>query len=724
MASPHTRSQPRKHSYQCKVCAKTYTKAEHLQRHERTHTGAKPFACASCGRQFARADSLTRHVRIHGKTESNQQAALPISPQESEAVDETRSLQQPLDHGINSYYEGSHPTASAATAGNFTFPAPLAEYDSNLEWPDAEQLLQTIVSSDWSSLTLPPGANSDSQLELAPPSDIDIDPRLQEHPDHAATSNGSHMAIRSLSNMITNVSNHVTTAVEMLPGFTSAFLDNCLQTYFIRVNPMFPVLHRPTFVFRECSPSLLLNAIALGSLFIGTEDAISKGEALWRLAHTAVATSWQSLMSHKGIYDARSGIQLVLTALLGQTYAMQSKNESLRATSQIYHSLGFNWARYCGMFDTKPFASVAWASSVDGNEAETNWRIWVSKELQLRALLGHYILDGQLTYISGQPTSVAHATNPLVLSSDSGLFECQTAEEWLAEINRDTRDRVHFRQIYKGLFNSQDNDATVAVALRSLESPIDVRVVLECLHSLVRETRDPLYLQSIVAGPSLPEINTALGRLNQHLERSWSQKPVERLELVLRWHFVCLDTISNSMHLCNMLFGQYRIEQNIIRVKDAPKPWSEVLEWARTSMDAKRALLHATAIQDIATQLPLNHIQSPWMSVPIFTAAIMYSVFCLAGVLTVSLPSVVDWGVVLNVQQPATGKGTLDLGGQGKTQLWLASSLRATNSVLGQSRNLRYDLNSLQTIIHGLSVQWGVCVELERALQVIKAHCP
>jgi hypothetical protein len=39
---------------------------------------------------------------------------------------------------------------------------------------------------------------------------------------------------------------------------------------------MFPVLHRPTFVFRACSPSLLLNAMALGSLFVGTDEAVSK----------------------------------------------------------------------------------------------------------------------------------------------------------------------------------------------------------------------------------------------------------------------------------------------------------------------------------------------------------------------------------------------------------------------------------------------------------------
>lgn len=39
---------------------------------------------------------------------------------------------------------------------------------------------------------------------------------------------------------------------------------------------MFPVIHQPTFVFRDCPPPLLLNAIALGALFLGTTDANSK----------------------------------------------------------------------------------------------------------------------------------------------------------------------------------------------------------------------------------------------------------------------------------------------------------------------------------------------------------------------------------------------------------------------------------------------------------------
>ena len=112
--------------------------------------------------------------------------------------------------------------------------------------------------------------------------------------------------------------------------------------FFVRFTPTFPVLHRSTFVFRDCSHPLLLNAIAIGSLYLGPKDAVAKGEALWRLSHTAMATSvglifaslsisiltpsqWQSLISHRGPHDPCNGLQLVLAALLGQVYAALSK---------------------------------------------------------------------------------------------------------------------------------------------------------------------------------------------------------------------------------------------------------------------------------------------------------------------------------------------------------------------------------------------------------------
>jgi hypothetical protein len=46
--------------------------------------------------------------------------------------------------------------------------------------------------------------------------------------------------------------------------------------FFGRFMPTFPVLHRGTFVFRECTQPLLLNAMAIGSLYLGPKNSIAK----------------------------------------------------------------------------------------------------------------------------------------------------------------------------------------------------------------------------------------------------------------------------------------------------------------------------------------------------------------------------------------------------------------------------------------------------------------
>jgi hypothetical protein len=46
--------------------------------------------------------------------------------------------------------------------------------------------------------------------------------------------------------------------------------------FFVRFIPTFPILHRATFVFRECTHPLLLNAMALGSLYLGPKDSVAK----------------------------------------------------------------------------------------------------------------------------------------------------------------------------------------------------------------------------------------------------------------------------------------------------------------------------------------------------------------------------------------------------------------------------------------------------------------
>ena len=53
--------------YKCESCGKSFSRAEHLKRHNHTvHEGHKDHKCESCSKSFSQAGSLNKHIRkIH-----------------------------------------------------------------------------------------------------------------------------------------------------------------------------------------------------------------------------------------------------------------------------------------------------------------------------------------------------------------------------------------------------------------------------------------------------------------------------------------------------------------------------------------------------------------------------------------------------------------------------------------------------------------------------------
>ena len=51
--------------FKCHICSKTFTRQNHLVKHERIHTGEKPFECDICGLKFSRLKYAKDHHKIH-----------------------------------------------------------------------------------------------------------------------------------------------------------------------------------------------------------------------------------------------------------------------------------------------------------------------------------------------------------------------------------------------------------------------------------------------------------------------------------------------------------------------------------------------------------------------------------------------------------------------------------------------------------------------------------
>ncbi|KAF2832462.1 hypothetical protein CC86DRAFT_279949 [Ophiobolus disseminans] len=63
----------KKKRFQCSDCDRLFARLEHLQRHERIHSGVKPFRCVQCNYSFTRSDLLVRHERLTHRKDTNNQ---------------------------------------------------------------------------------------------------------------------------------------------------------------------------------------------------------------------------------------------------------------------------------------------------------------------------------------------------------------------------------------------------------------------------------------------------------------------------------------------------------------------------------------------------------------------------------------------------------------------------------------------------------------------------
>ena len=469
--------------------------------------------------------------------------------------------------------------------------------------------------------------------------------------------------------------------------------------FFVKFIPTFPVLHRATFVFRDCTHPLLLNAIAIGSLYLGPKAAIAKGEVLWKLAHAAVATSWQTLIKHRGPYDSCEGVQLVITALLGQIYGALSRNRSIRATSHATRALSFSWARRCGMFDTTAQSDQEILSSYVSEDAkDRRWRCWVGQQIQHRALLALYVVDGLLAQMAGEPTSVRHAANRLGLPGNDRAFEAANADDWMNNMQQESliSPSTSFRTILNSLFSPQPPLAT------SNFSAFTVRVILEGIQSVLSECASDT--DSIVGVPSKSDVRSALARVHASIAQATWTSTADRLETRLRWHAVCLDSIADTATLCKELCTRWKVEQHVWTSGPAQGTPCGV-SWA-LSEDARRALLHAIAIQDIVETLPRGRAHAVHMPASLFAASTIYAAFALSEVITIKLVNEVDWPMVMD---------DTDISG---FSVWNTKRyIKNDGAYFGSTRNMVYELNSMHKLMGCLKTQWGVAYDMENVVE-------
>ncbi len=643
---------------------------------------------------------MARHRKLHENSPTSITTPSPLTDPSPRSFDEDHDV---TNMDVHDFSPATPTRSSALPAEPFhvnqqqfppagSIPLPF--------WSDSDDMLQ-FLTSDFSHtwpVSVPVAQLHRSNCCSANGSMVSV---LQDNSQREDAQ--GHQAMQQMSRLISTSSSNLTAEIQNT-GITSSFLDTCLHVFFDKFIPSFPVLHKATFNVRESSHPLLLNIMALGSLFVGAKDAVPKGEALWRLAHTAVATNWKHLMATKGPWDACNGVQLLLTAVLGQTYALMSKNESLRLTCQTFHGLGFAWARQCGMFNMgrTPFAIPCLDAPED--EKVDLWKTWAALEVQNRSVLGHYVLDGHISQFSGYPASSRHVTNPFPLPASDAAFEARTADSWIQEMRSQDRTQISFREIFVSVFSprSLHNE-------RLSLSNFTLRIILEGLQSLVAEVQEAEGLPA-VGTPVKTDIIYALLCI-YHDQFQGSDSSIDRRELIIRWHSICLDLATPSTALCRKICATHGVEQSLHGTTRQDLETFDLFSWSQSS-DGLRALLHAVSIQEIVETMPLRRLHAIHLPAAIFSVATIYSARCIAGRPSAAVPGDVRWECLWDSEvSDMTHPQKPDM------QAFLSGTYSSQCGSTPTIKNLMYELNSLQITLNSISSRWGVSHEMDELLQ-------
>ena len=353
--------------------------------------------------------------------------------------------------------------------------------------------------------------------------------------------------------------------------------------------------------------------------------------------------------------------------------------------------------------------------SISTETAVEKWRRWAAQETQLRAILGHYILDSQISYYTGGPSGHRHASNPLRIPSDNCVFQASTVEEWISKTKITPVRSITFAELFNMLFSPESGDEYLSSQLPSLTA----YVLLEGLKSLMMESDE--VRGGVVGVPSKDEIFYALARMHHCIMASHQMSSLDRGNVLLRWHSVCLEATADPISLCCQMCITFDIEQKVFGMTNSKKrKFVNLKEWTET-LGAKRALLHAIAIWDILQDLPFGRAHAIHVPASIFTAAVVYCAFCVAGVPVLQIPSVKNWPVAMGIGLDSSRNPTY--GEEIELTDFLTQQYDTLRSPGTPIRNLLYDLCSLPVYLKNLSNPWGIAGSMAEILEQLVTCC-
>ncbi|PYI02791.1 hypothetical protein BO78DRAFT_400312 [Aspergillus sclerotiicarbonarius CBS 121057] len=626
----------------CPACNKTFSKAEHLTRHLRSHTNERPYACTICEKVYSRSDVLRRHEKSHEKNHENilsqprSMSRTPFQPTPEDPATHTPSshkvprVQEALNDASllipsvpDPITSGSEPSVPQPMAG-MSLHDSMLEVDPNTWFLGADfdvNVLDFSISSaisEWAQI--PPTPNMLGPVGLEEPRRSVLDEDASHPADivrrrwftclsppepnrSVYRSNGSlidspHQGrIDADDNYRAGLSQRLKPRMhdEALPSAEQ--LNLFAKLFFSRFHSLFPVIHAPTFRPTAENSLLFLSICSIGSLFVGSSHAVAQGLRIFERLNKAILASWESILAH----SRPDALSMVQAAILGQTYGILSGRPKDLVLADVLHGTVMGWTRESNKYSTPehPFDS-----RFDDQEANEQWHRWAEVEQRRRVEIALNIHDAELASLMHHEPIRKHRFAQYPLLASEAMLMAPTAAKWA--------------DLYKQSYTASRISPDLHFYNAGHDSKFAVYSVLESINAYVIEAR----LSNSLTTFRLEE----LSRLSVHWWRRYSLhfqfEEQDPFSLPVLWHSIYMS-LYTDIDLLERAVGRNGHA-------DAIKSHDSVYAWA-CSLDASKCLVHALLIQRYLERMRIS--SEPAIHVPgaLFSAALAWLCFTRIG---------------------------------------------------------------------------------------------
>ena len=202
------------------------------------------------------------------------------------------------------------------------------------------------------------------------------------------------------------------------------FLNLCIKLYFVKFNPIFPLIHAPSFRPSSENALILLSICSMGALFVGSRSAAAQGRKIFQRLNKAILASWETYVGRGG----REILSMAQAATIGQTFGLLSGVPGDLFMTETFNGTVIAWARQHGMFRIED--SLKTAGAGEYLSMGELWKRWIEVEEAVRVVMGLIVHDSEFAAIFHHEPILRHDTSKVPRCCSEEIFNASTASQW------------------------------------------------------------------------------------------------------------------------------------------------------------------------------------------------------------------------------------------------------------------------------------------------------